>query len=378
MPLLQLLARLRGLVQADPDALRLRTDAELQAFEARALAAGLPSDQVRRGGYALCESLDDAVLSTPWGAGGTWARQPLVAAHHSDVGPGRFFDMLRQAQGKAGGMRPVLELLVVLMSLGMMGRYRTRLGGAAEVEAIRAAATAALLADGPPAPSALSERWEGVAAPFRRRRARLPVWVAASAGLAGVAGVYLLLSAGLNDTGDALFARMLDAPPAVMPQLQRDAAALVPTPPAAAPGAQDRLRSRLAAQTPVEVAGTPAIPVLRLPEHALFPPGSATLTAAAGPLLQAVATAVRPEGGRLHVVGHLDDRPVRSVAFPSSFKLSAARAEAVRAALARSLGGVIPAAAEGRAGADPVAPNTTPEGRERNRRVDVVLEGAAP
>ena len=32
-------------------------------------------------------------------------------------------------------------------------------------------------------------------------------------------------------------------------------------------------------------------------------------------------------------------------------------------------------AAEGRADADPVAPNATPEGRERNRRIDIVLPG---
>jgi len=118
--------------------------------------------------------------------------------------------------------------------------------------------------------------------------------------------------------------------------------------------------------------------VLRLPERVLFLPGSATPGPQAAPLLQAVAEALRPEGGRLRVVGYTDDRPVRTVLFPSAFKLSAAQAQAVRAALAHTLGPALPIATEGRAAADPVAPNTTAENREQNRRVEVVLDGAPP
>lgn len=382
MPLLQLLARLRTTaVEADPAALRERTDAELQAFEARALKAGLPADQVRRGQYALCESLDDAVLNTPWGARSTWARHTAVAAFHPAIGPGRFFDALRQAEAKATAMRPVLELMVLCLSLGMMGAYRDRPDGAAAVEALRTASVAALLAVSPPAPGALAADWKGVDAPYRRRRARLPVWVAGAAALAAAGGMFLLVSLRVNAAGDALFARMLAAPPAHMPAIARIAAPPLPPPPAPPePTAQDRLRSRLASGNTagVVVAGTPGVPVLRLPAHALFPAGGATPGPQAALLLQAVAEALKPEGGRLRVVGYTDDRPVHTVLFPSAFKLSAARAEAVRDALARALGPGSPIVAEGRAAADPVAPNTTAENREQNRRVEVVLNRTPP
>ena len=381
MPLLQLLARLRTTaVVADPAALRERTDAELHAFEARATKAGLPADQVRRGQYALCESLDDAVLNTPWGAGSAWARHTAVAAFHPAIGPGRFFDALRQADAKAATMRPVLELMVLCLSLGMMGAYRDRPDGAAAVESLRTASVATLLAASPPVPAALAADWAGVAAPYRRRRARLPVWVAGAAALAAAGGVFLLANLRVNAAGDALFARMLAAPPAHMPAIAREPAPpLSPPPVAPEPTAQDRLRSRLAGTgAGVVVAGTPGVPVLRLPERALFPAGSATPGPQAAPLLQAVAEALKPEGGRLRVVGYTDDRPVRTVVFPSAYKLSAAQAEAVRAALAQALGPARPISAEGRAAADPVAPNTTAENREQNRRVEVVLDGAPP
>jgi type VI secretion system protein ImpK len=61
------------------------------------------------------------------------------------------------------------------------------------------------------------------------------------------------------------------------------------------------------------------------------------------------------------------------VEFPSTFQLSRARANAVRAALARGLGDPARVSAEGRADADPIAPNTTVEGREQNQRVEIVL-----
>ena len=54
-------------------------------------------------------------------------------------------------------------------------------------------------------------------------------------------------------------------------------------------------------------------------------------------------------------------------------QLSAARANAVKAALTRSLAETGRVTAEGRADADPVAPNTTAEGREQNRRIEIVL-----
>lgn len=382
MPLLQLMARLRTMAtQPDVADLRERAESEIRAFDARAEKAGVPAEQVRRANYALCASLDDMVLNTPWGARGAWADHPLVAGFHASVGPDRFFDLLRQAQEKGPAFRPVLELMFLCLSLGMMGQFRRLPQGAAEVEALRAQ-TATVLASQKPAPAAeLAVQWRGVAAPFRSRRTRFPVWVAASLGVALVGGLFLLLSLRLNDQSDGMFARMLAADPSHMPALTRQAVAAPPppAPPPAEPTVQDRLRSRLAATAPVvTVAGTPTSPVLRIPDGALFAPDAAALRPGAKPLLDAVAAALLPEPGALQVIGYTDNRPVRTVLFPSAFRLSAAQAQAVRTALATTLPDPKRLRAEGRASADPVADNASAEGREQNRRVEIVLDQPVP
>jgi type VI secretion system protein ImpK len=61
------------------------------------------------------------------------------------------------------------------------------------------------------------------------------------------------------------------------------------------------------------------------------------------------------------------------VQFPSNFQLSVARAEAAKKLLTNTIGDPARLAAEGRGESDPIAPNATPEGREQNRRIEVVL-----
>jgi type VI secretion system protein ImpK len=73
------------------------------------------------------------------------------------------------------------------------------------------------------------------------------------------------------------------------------------------------------------------------------------------------------------VIGHSDNQPIRTVRFPSNFHLSTARAEAAAAIIADAAGNAARFNAEGRADAEPLADNRTAEGREQNRRVEVVL-----
>lgn len=365
MPLLQLLGRLRTLAaETDPAALRDRTEAALRAFEARALADGVAPDHLRRAHYALCHSLDVAALNTPWGAASPWADRSMVATFHPAIGPDRFADALHQAETRPE-LGPILELMLACLSLGASDE-RSRRGAATALAAVA------------PAPPELSPNWQGIAAPYQpRAKPRLPVWVAAAAAVAVAAGVFVWLRAGVDARGDALFATMLATPPAQMPTITRDPAPpLPPPPPAIVPTLQDRIRARLAGAS-VTVAGSPAVPIIRLSDQALFATNGATLLPAAGAPIERLAAALRPEAGTLRILGYADDRPVRTVAFGSAFKLSAARAEAVRAALARALPGLA-ITAEGRGGADPIAPNGTESGREQNRRIDILFEGSPP
>ena len=73
------------------------------------------------------------------------------------------------------------------------------------------------------------------------------------------------------------------------------------------------------------------------------------------------------------MLGHSDNQPIRTLRFPSNFQLSAARAESAMNILVAVAGQGERFTSAGRADTEPLAPNSTKEGRELNRRIDVVL-----
>ena len=373
-PLLHLLARLRNAASApDPGDMRERTRRELRAFERRARDAGVAPDQLRLAHYALCAALDDVVLNTPWGNHGRWKDEPLAKALHHDENAGRgFFDQVRALRDAMPGSRPVLELMFLCLSLGMMGPYRGTPDGPAQLERVRHRVFELISAT--PVSAALSDAVAGVDARAAPARGGVPVWVGASAAIAAVAGVYMWGLTGLNAASDEVYQAALAAPPGAMPALVRPAATPPPPPPPAPPpGPAERLRAALADVPDIEVIGGAAATTVRIPAKALFPQPNAT---PAGPVLDRVAAALQHEAGPIRILAFTDSQPSRTAAFPSNFALSTARAKAVRAVLARTLPEPARIVADGRADADPVVPNTTAENRERNRRVDIVLPGS--
>jgi type VI secretion system protein ImpK len=379
-PLLQLLARLRNTL-TPPDAGNLRESAaqEIRRFEQRTQAAGLTPEFVRPAHYALCASLDDVVLNTPWGSGGSWDARSLVSSFHHEVRSGeRFFELLGLMRESPQKFLPVLELMYMCLSLGFMGRYRVSPRGPAEIDHLREDVYATIASLRPPAEPELSPAWRGVAAPYRASRGGLPVWVAGSAGLAAIGGLFVWISVSLNGTSDALYDRMLQAPPATMPMIARAAPVQPPKPAPASTeiGPLERLRSFLKPEIDahqVEVIGTEDTPIVRIRQGGMFGSGSATVVAAADPLLQRIGAALKPETGSVQVIGYTDNQPIRTARFPSNFQLSTARAQAAAAIVAQTAGGAGRIASEGRADADPIAPNTTEAGRDANRRIEVVL-----
>ncbi|MFZ2267362.1 MAG: type VI secretion system protein TssL, long form, partial [Azonexus sp.] len=112
--------------------------------------------------------------------------------------------------------------------------------------------------------------------------------------------------------------------------------------------------------------------VVQIQGDGLFEPASATLAPRVLPLMARIGEAVAGVKGTVLVRGHSDDQPIRSARFPSNWHLSQARADSVAAVLAPQLGG-LRVDTEGRAESEPVASNETAAGRERNRRVEIIV-----
>ena len=108
-----------------------------------------------------------------------------------------------------------------------------------------------------------------------------------------------------------------------------------------------------------------------------FDSGKVTLRKEGKAVLKKVGNALkRYENKIIRVVGHTDNVPVAKslrAAFPSNWDLSVARAANVVRFLQEV--GVPPErmVAAGRAEYDSVAPNDTPEGRQKNRRIEIML-----
>ena len=184
-PLLQLMARLRNTANApDSGDLYQRTVRQIRTFEQETRDKGVPLEQLRPAHYALCASLDDIVLNTPWGSSGTWSQRSLVSTFHQEVRSGeRFFDLLKQMCDNPGRFLPVIKLMYLCMSLGFVGQYRLSRRGGGEISRIREETYAVIARQQKAAEADLAPHTKGVNAPYRPARFIVPLWVAAAAGL---------------------------------------------------------------------------------------------------------------------------------------------------------------------------------------------------
>jgi chemotaxis protein MotB len=109
-------------------------------------------------------------------------------------------------------------------------------------------------------------------------------------------------------------------------------------------------------------------------DKVLFEPGQATLRPEGRQLIHQLAPPLATLPNPLRIEGHTDDVPI-SGTFPSNWELSTARATTVLREI-ESAHAVAPSrlSATGFADQRPVASNSTPEGRARNRRVEIVVE----
>jgi len=105
----------------------------------------------------------------------------------------------------------------------------------------------------------------------------------------------------------------------------------------------------------------------------LFGSGSANLEAKAKPVLQKIANILSKVDNDINVEGFTDDIPIHTLIYPSNWELSAARASSVVRLFSSSNIDSKRLKAIGFAEFRAIADNSTPEGRNKNRRVTIFL-----
>ncbi|MEJ0046392.1 MAG: type VI secretion system protein TssL, long form [Rhodospirillales bacterium] len=388
-PLLAAIIRIAGGRGRGPDVEQLRrgmVDA-VREFESNALATGLDTRSLRAARYALCATVDDVVLSTPWGAASSWPQQTLTSMFHNEVTGGeRFFEILEQMQRELSRHAEVVELMYLCTSLGFEGRYRVMPRGVAALTELRAGIYRAIRTRRGEFERELSPNWRGLETGYKPLGQRVPLWAIGLATVFVACLIYLGFNFALAGTSDVAFAEITGLPPNGPVQVPRVAAAPPPPPPPAIVSdnhAATKLHQFLAPEIKaglVTVFEDAQSVTVRLAGKAMFASGTANLAPSYGNLLQRIGAALQDEPGRVLVNGYTDNQPIHTMRFPSNFDLSQARAQAVATLLAAHLTDPKRVVAQGKGAADPIADNATADGRQQNRRTEIVLvrTGEAP
>lgn len=128
----------------------------------------------------------------------------------------------------------------------------------------------------------------------------------------------------------------------------------------------------------VELRVTPEGFVISLHELGFFDSGQAELLPGAAEKIERIAKILSAHDLDLRVEGHSDNQPIHNAEFRSNWELSTARAMTVLLLLVNQAG-YDPAriSVAGYAQYRPIADDASPEGRRKNRRVDLVVVGTA-
>jgi type VI secretion system protein ImpK len=356
-------------VGPDLPGLRQMVIRELDAFKIRAQSLGLAPQSAQLAHYILCAFMDDAVMSTPWGANSPWSQHSLLAAYHNDTqGGDRLFQFAERMEQDPKREPRLMELLYQCLSLGFEGRAALDPRGQNLLHQRRSRLAAAISGQAAAPAAELSPQWRGQDVKAGTFSPRVPLWaIWAALGVVALVIFAALLfrlssqsSAAVSALNQAVGTSQIVPPP--------------PTPESATP-TYDKIGSILA---PDVQAGRLAVLrqgneiVLRLVNQGLFESAQAEPSSTWSATFGRLAEAANLTKGPLRIEGHTDDQQIRSLAFPSNQQLSEARAEAISAAIKNA--GLADGARVKTAGmgdAQPIADNASPDGRRQNRRVEI-------
>lgn len=397
-PLLNLAHALRDRTE-EPDVAGLRdvTVAAVKSYERDLAGARIAPDRARAAHYIICATIDDVILSQPWGVRSGWARSGLVSTFHMDVtGGDRVFDLLDHFHRNPGANKDVLLLIYLCLSLAFEGRTRVSPRGALELAQIRDGLYRTLRGQYGAFEREFSPHWRGVSARHKPLRTATALWALLGGLLLFLLLGYLLFTLALNRASDVTLSQLASLAPAATPSL---AAIDRPAPP---PPAEDKTVGAPVEPPPppplLEEPKPPSLPfetfsaflkpevdeglvtlddqngavLVRIRNAGMFETGSAEISERFRDLLNRIGGALASERYRAVVIGHTDNVPIRTIQYPSNWHLSEARARAVSDILA-GFAGREAITFEGRAEAEPIADNATPEGRDANRRTEVLV-----
>ena len=351
-------------------------------FDQAIAKAGVSDEDARIAKYVLCETADD-IIGHLVGIERATSRRHSILSHFFQAGSSGwgFYQAVNTVLADPEPHCDLLELMHACLSLGFEGQYRGSTRDDGNLERVRRDVYEAFRHFRARPNEELSPRWQMLPTEKARSTPRVPPWAIMAAVCAALAGTFFALRIVITDEGDALAHQLLALNPPTPVSIER--ASVVPvtgeleltTPDASTQ--IDRIRTALAKDIEngaVSVEKKGEFIVVEINNLLLFQSGKADVKAEFDPVAARIAAALEPEPGPIRVVGHTDDvKPRKSSAFKSNYDLSVARAKAVGKLMSAKIGDPSRIAVEGKGEDEPIADNTTQEGRARTRRVDLMI-----
>lgn len=394
-PLLELVAPLISLVskvnnskeQVDVEELRRHAISQLEQF--KQINFQLPNNPqlVSKASYGLCCLLDELVLNTPWGAQSSWSTESLLVCFHQEAWGGEnFFIFLNELTTNPASNFDVLELYYIALDMGFEGKYRQLPNGQREVTNVANDLFVLLGRYRGHSPKILSPRWQGIAEAKNSLLKLVPQWVvwSVASGLAILA--FIGLSVLLSKQADPVQRRLAALPTQT---------AVIVTPANLSQLGQSNFQTTVEPDLVEEVIDYYSLlekalnfellndmvviekldegTLVRLVDANLFRSGSDVIATEFAGVVEKVGAAVNQMRVQVEVTGHTDNVPIRTLRFGSNWDLSSARAETVRKILIDALHPNSRVGARGMADTKAIDSNSTPAGRSKNRRVEILV-----
>lgn len=391
-PLLSLAHALRtGREAPEMGELRREVMRSVKNYEMALGTAGILPEQARAAHYVVCATLDDVIRNTPWGGG--WSVEGLVSTFHHDVtGGDKVFELMAHFQSTPGANRDLLLLIYLCLSLGFEGRTRVRPRGSLELAQVRESLFRTLRSQFGLIERDLSPTWRGEEARHIPLRSGPAFWLTSGSLLMLLLAVFLTFMTLLDRSADQTITNLASLPPDDTPSLAipepppppepepqpepEPEPVVVPEPePEPRPKAIEAFMGFLQPEVEaglVELYREDDAVLVRVANSGVFDTAAATINPEFTDIFERIGQALAAEDFDVTIIGHTDSQKITSGEFRSNDHLSTARANAVSLIVSRYID-IQRVKIKGEADSRPIADNATEEGREANRRTEIVV-----
>ncbi|MEZ8025728.1 MULTISPECIES: type IVB secretion system protein IcmH/DotU [Enterovibrio] len=209
-PLLGMALRVRKLTEChNVDVIYKQAVEEVKAIEVELSEQGYDHAVILAYRYVLCSFVDEAIMSTPWGADSVWAEHSLLTRFHNETWGGeKVFTILSRLENEPERYKSLLEFIFLCLTLGFEGRYKVMEKGREEYEKVIIKLHQILRQLDDQEPLALTSAADNVVSTKYRLSKQMPVWTIFAGFVTGLVVIFIAYSIALNNKSSSVLEQL--------------------------------------------------------------------------------------------------------------------------------------------------------------------------